>query len=100
MRFVAALLLLVSIPAYAQMVYRHASGDTVRATNKPCTSEKVLAHIPEPYRQHFRQGNATHNGKAFDVCYVVRPDGMVLWIWEDGDMGGAHKDEFRREHAS
>jgi hypothetical protein len=68
--------------------------DTVRLYQAPC-APNVLVHIPVDHQAVFQQASATVDGKEWGACWTLRPDGMVLVIYSDGDGGIISASQFR-----
>ncbi|RYG14480.1 MAG: hypothetical protein EON92_02000 [Burkholderiales bacterium] len=60
--------------------------DTIRLTEAPCTSESVLAHVPEEVRSDFMTANVTLKGERYTACWRITPVAAHL-VYEDGDQG-------------
>lgn len=82
----AVLLAAVAPPSVAGELVARLGGDTARLTEKPCPVD-VLKIIPEGSRGFFRQALMTVNAKQYVACWALRPDGMVMVVYTDGDMG-------------
>jgi hypothetical protein len=74
--------------------------DTIRLRRTECPTE-VLAQIPESLRDteafqasNFQAADATVQGKTFRGCWMMRQDGRVFLIYEDGDVGLIRRSEF------
>lgn len=77
--------------AYAAPVFRAEGGGTsvvLRLLDKPCTDEKVLAHIGQQakteFRSKFKAAELTYNGTEWKSCWLLF-DGDVYSIDEAGD---------------
>lgn len=67
------------------MVTRQGS-DSVRLTQGNCP-DSVLAHVPQGSRGYFRKALVIYEGKEYVACFALRPDGLVMLVYSDGDAG-------------
>jgi hypothetical protein len=99
-RIAAVILLLVLFglawPAHAaqSMLARTPTGDTVRLVHEPC---KLTAHglFPQGIPAGFEAASAVIDGKRFAGCWALLPNGIVLVLFEDGDVGEIPAAAFR-----
>ena len=77
---------LVAVPALADEMVASNGNDSVRLTDKPCSSEQVLQKVTPKVRDMMRDANATVGGQQFHACWVVDGDSAHL-LYEDGDQG-------------
>lgn len=86
----AVALVLVILPAHADMVARNNVGETVRLFDTPCENGKILkavedqlneARIPIPKMQ---SGEATLEDGKHQVCWVLTESLNVVVVYENG----------------
>lgn len=88
MGLVAFVVLLVfATGAFAGLISKAANGDWARLTKDPCTNSEIIKHIPEGFRDKFLKGESYITGKHYPNCWVLRPDGAVVMVYEDGEAG-------------
>jgi hypothetical protein len=86
---------LVAAPALADELVASNGQDSVRLTDKPCSSDQVLQRLTPRLRELMRDANATVNGQPFRACWVVDGDSAHL-LYEDGDQGLIPLTDFRQ----
>jgi hypothetical protein len=79
MRALIATIALAASPAFADMVAKNGQ-DYVRIQPKPCT-----AKVEKP--QDKGAARVYYQGQHYEACWIVRPDGLVIIFYEDGDQG-------------
>lgn len=95
-RLIAALLLLVSLPAFAESYAMRAGNLAIVLHKAACTETKVLSLIEEQYRTAFRKADVTHAGKSLKACWMALPDRQqVLVADETGDYGAVPMSMFK-----
>jgi hypothetical protein len=77
---------LLAAPAMADELVASNGQDSVRLTDKPCSSEPVLQRLTPRFREVMRDANAVVGGKPFRACWIVDGDSAHL-LYEDGDQG-------------
>lgn len=93
---IAALLLLVALPAFAASYAMRAGNLAIVLHKDACTETKVLNLIEEQYRSAFRRADVTHEGKALKACWMALPDRQqVLVADETGDYGSVPMSMFK-----
>lgn len=73
------------------------NGNWARLNKGPCVNKKILAHIPEQYRDRFSVGEAQLEGKLHPLCWVLAPDATVILVYEDGETGKVPVFRFKPE---
>lgn len=86
---------LVAAPVLADELVASNGQDSVRLSDKPCSSEQVLEHLTPKFRDLMRDANATVNGQPFRACWMVDGDSAHL-LYEDGDQGLIPLTDFRQ----
>jgi hypothetical protein len=81
-------------PAWADEVVASNGEDSVRISDQPCTSEKVLNLLPPSLRVLVHEASATVQGQLFKACWVIDGDAAHL-LYEDGDQGLVPLSDFR-----
>ncbi len=77
---------LFAAPAFADELVASNGKDSVRLTDKPCTSEKVLNQLKPGFRTMMKDANAVVSGQQFRACWVIEGESAHL-LYEDGDQG-------------
>jgi hypothetical protein len=77
---------LAAAPAWADEVVASNGEDSVRLSDQPCTSEKVLNLLPPSLRVLVHDASATVQGELYKACWVIDGDAAHL-LYEDGDQG-------------
>ena len=85
---------LIAAPAWADEVMASNGADSVRLSDKPCTSEQVLNRLVPGFRQQLREANAVVQGQPFKACWIVN-GGDAHLLYEDGDQGLIPLSEFK-----
>jgi len=80
-------------------------GNSMRLDSTPCLNGMVLAHavrlgIPDGYLKAMQAGLLFYEGKNYDACWVVGPDGVVYVVDESGDMSGIPMQVFQRRNGA
>lgn len=91
-------LLTFATGAWAGFISRDArTGNWARLDKGVCTNEGILKHIPSEYRSKFGPGEAQLEGKKHPLCWVLAPDGSVILVYEDGEIGKVPVHYFKPE---
>lgn len=85
---------LAAAPAWADEVVASNGEDSVRLSDQPCSSEKVLSRLPPNMRVLVHDASATVQGQVFKACWVIDGDSAHL-LYEDGDQGLVPLSDFR-----
>lgn len=96
---VCAAAALLAAPALGQELIASNGKDSVRLTDRPCTSEKVLEQLKPGFRPMMRNASAVVQGKAFQACWVVEGDSAHL-LYEDGDQGLIPLADFKKPQSA
>lgn len=83
--------------AHAALNYRAMGGNGqmagLRLSEAPCTQEKVLVHIKEPFRTRFKAAVLTWGGRDWHSCWTTfeaenegRMETMVFSVDEEGSV--------------
>jgi hypothetical protein len=86
---------LLAAPVMADELVASNGNDSVRLSDKPCSSEQVLQRLSPRVRELMRDANAVVNGQPFRACWVVNGDSAHL-LYEDGDQGLIPLTDFRQ----
>lgn len=86
---------LLAAPVLADELVASNGLDSVRLSDKPCSSEQVLKRLTPKFRELMREANATVNGQPFRACWIVNGDSAHL-LYEDGDQGLIPLTDFRQ----
>lgn len=86
---VAAILLMLPVPAHAASVEAKGQGVTVTLHDTPCVEQDILANIKEEFQAGFRQGAVVFNGKKLRACWTTDESipGQVFIVDETKDSG-------------
>lgn len=78
-----------SVPVMATVHTFSSPTGTGNFFDAPCTSETVLARVPQELRKHFKHAEGTYEGKPYELCWAYSLDGRraVVVVWEDGGVG-------------
>ncbi|HUR90317.1 MAG TPA: hypothetical protein VMZ74_14615 [Ramlibacter sp.] len=77
---------LVAAPVMADELVASNGQDSVRLSDKPCSSEPVLQLLTPKFRDAMREANAVVGGQQFRACWIVDGESAHL-LYEDGDQG-------------
>jgi hypothetical protein len=77
---------LIAAPVMADELVASNGQDSVRLSDKPCSSETVLQQLTPKFREAMREANATVGGQQFHACWIVDGESAHL-LYEDGDQG-------------
>jgi len=77
---------LIAAPAFADEMVASNGKDSVRLSDKPCASEKILSQLKPSVRAVMRNASAVVQGQPYAACWVVEGDSAHL-LYEDGDQG-------------
>lgn len=77
---------LLAAPAMADELVAVNGSDSVRLTDTPCSSEKVLSLLKPQARSLLRDASAVVQGQSFKACWVREGEAAFL-LYEDGDHG-------------
>ena len=83
---VCAAAALLAAPAFGQELVASNGKDSVRLSDKPCTSDKVLNQLKPGFRSMMKDAKAMVSGQQFQACWVIEGDAAHL-VYEDGDQG-------------
>lgn len=73
--------------------------DSVRISDKPCSSEVVLAILNPKYRELVRDAWAVVGGQPFRACWLVDGSDAHL-LYEDGDQGMVPLTDFKQDRGA
>lgn len=76
----------IAAPAFADEMVASNGKDSVRLSDQPCTSEKILSLLKPSFRPVMRNASAVVQGQPFAACWTVEGDSAHL-LYEDGDQG-------------
>ena len=76
----------LAAPAFAEDLVASNGKDSVRLSDKPCTSQKVLNQLKPGFHSMMKDASAQVSGQSFQACWVVEGDAAHL-LYEDGDQG-------------
>lgn len=93
---VIAALLAASFSASATDMVARLGKDSVRLTEEPCPVE-VIQHVPQGQRGFFRRAFVQINGHEWSACFAARPDGVVIVVYSDGDVGQIPMQIFKQD---
>jgi hypothetical protein len=82
-------------PALADEMVARNGKDSVSLQQAACPAA-VLAHIPPTSRDRFQAASAVVDDRSYVACWALRPDGLVILVYEDGDGGLIPATDFRR----
>ena len=77
---------LIAAPALADEMIASNGTDSVRLSDRPCTSQPVLAQVKPVYHSALRSATAVVAGQSFRACWIANGDAARL-LYEDGDQG-------------
>jgi hypothetical protein len=77
---------LAAAPVMADELVASNGQDSVRLSDKPCSSETVLQQLTPKFREMMKEANAVVGGQQFRACWIVDGDAAHL-LYEDGDQG-------------
>jgi hypothetical protein len=89
---------LLAVPAFADEVVVSNGSDTVRLSDKPCTSEQVLKQLPSSVHHTLKAASAVVEGHEFIACWRLEGN-LAHLLYEDGDQGLIPVKEFRETKA-
>jgi hypothetical protein len=52
-----------------------------------CEAPEVLVHVPPQFHSQLQRAESNFEGKDFKACWLARPDGIVIVVYEDGGVG-------------
>ena len=90
---------LLAAPAFGQELIASNGKDSVRLSDKPCTSDKVLNQLKPGFRPMMKNANAVVSGQQFQACWVVEGDAAHL-LYEDGDQGLIPLSDFKTRQSA
>ena len=90
---------LVAAPALADELVASNGQDSVRLSDKPCSSDQVLKRLTPKFRELMRDANAVVNGQPFRACWIVDGDSAHL-LYEDGDQGLIPLTDFKQPRSA
>ena len=77
---------LVAAPVMADELVASNGLDSVRLSDKPCTSDQVLKRLTPKFRDAMRDASAVVGGQPFRACWIADGESAHL-LYEDGDQG-------------
>ena len=77
---------LLAAPALADELVASNGTDSVRLSDKPCSSEPVLQRLTPRFREVMREATASVGGQQYRACWITNGDSAHL-LYEDGDQG-------------
>ena len=77
---------LAAAPVLADELVASNGSDSVRLTDRPCSSDQVLQQLTPKIREMMKDASATVGGQQFHACWVVDGESAHL-LYEDGDQG-------------
>ena len=86
---------LAAAPVMADELVASNGQDSVRLTDKPCSSEQVLQKLTPKFRELMRDAKAVVGGQPFSACWIVDGDSAHL-LYEDGDQGLIPLSDFKQ----
>jgi hypothetical protein len=86
---------LAAAPALADELVATNGQDSVRLSDKPCSSDPVLAKVTPRFRDMLKEANAVVDGQPFRACWIVDGDAAHL-LYEDGDQGLIPLSDFKQ----
>ena len=97
MRSILLAALLCVGPAFAgSYVYEHSPGNAVHLSDVACKHAVILAMVMDEFKDKFRKGRATVNGREYALCWIEAED-RAFMIYEDADQGVLPMREFTRQ---
>ena len=98
--YIIALIALFAVrdaPAQESMISRADNGDTMRLTLVKCDDPAILVHVPTTIQPLLRKGATVLAGKTHPMCWVLRPDSVVIAVYRDGEYGEVPLSWFKLE---
>lgn len=86
---------LAAAPALADELVASNGQDSVRLSDKPCSSQEVLKQLTPRFRQQMKDASAVVDGQPFRACWIVDGESAHL-LYEDGDQGLIPLSDFKR----
>ena len=86
--------------------FKDEKGNSATLLDKPCENAAILKvgaekyGIPDTYLDRMRAGKMLYEGKSYETCWVLGPDGTVYIVDSAGDMSGIPVDAFERPTGS
>lgn len=77
---------LAAAPALADELVASNGQDSVRLSDKPCSSQEVLKQLTPRFRDQMKDASAVVDGQSFRACWIVDGESAHL-LYEDGDQG-------------
>ena len=68
------------------MVLSTPQGDSIRLFKRACESKTVVDQLKPEYVSKFQAAAMVYNGKSYEACWILTPDGNVVVIDEAGDV--------------
>lgn len=96
MRALLIAALMAVSPCFATDYVAKRGNDSVRLTDKPCPLE-VLEKVEQGNRGYFRRAFVQINGHEYVACFALRPDGVVVLQYADGDVGMIAVESFKAD---
>lgn len=86
---------LAAAPALADELVASNGQDSVRLSDKPCSSQEVLKQLTPRFRQQMKDASAVVDGQPFRACWILDGESAHL-LYEDGDQGLIPLSDFKR----
>lgn len=83
----------------AEYTANNGDGDSVVASDQPCTNAAVLAHIAPVFHGKMMAARAKVDGRDYAACWIRDGDSVHL-VYEDGDQGLVPLSDFARPASS
>ena len=100
MRYLLAALALAAGPAMSAIyTYEHSPGNGVRLSDAACQNAVILAMVTDEFKDQFRRGRATVNGKEHALCWIEAGDRVVM-VYEDADKGVLPMKSFKKHEGA
>lgn len=77
---------LLAAPATADELVAFNGKDSVRLTDSPCSSEKVLGLLQPGLHPILKDASAVVQGQSYKACWL-RQGAAAFLLYEDGDHG-------------
>jgi hypothetical protein len=90
---------LAAAPVLADEMVASNGQDSVRLSDKPCSSEQVLQQLTPKFRDVMKDASAVVGGQKFNACWIVDGESAHL-LYEDGDQGLIPLADFRQPQSA
>ena len=77
---------MIAAPVLADELVASNGQDSVRLSDKPCSSDQVLQQLTPKFREQMKDASAVVDGQNVRACWIVDGDAAHL-LYEDGDQG-------------